>query len=363
MATQGTLLMDKINSGELDSARLESVEALRQIINPFFEEILEVGARIRPLKRNNIQIGWVRGLSLSERKLLANWYSSDVERLIQGFKLATTLSDKDIKNLSGYEFRSLTKLVSEISDSDMSYYPFTSVYSTTSSSESLWSSFGNSLSSFSNRDYKLPDGGSIKLLTSSIHSRLWATICEYRDKAKVRLDMNYSSALVASAFSGKSARPLVSELNRVAKSLETNSDEPWKKLSQSVKRAKEINDGWGHSHEDDSEEGLLREGRGMVEFDKHEQFMEAFYQQQLDVEKRRVENITKKRGGYIGVEDSVSILSEEESREIDRREYEKNIKLQELASRETEEGIRKIETRENRVNSDYVLLDDSPLID
>lgn len=40
-----------------------------------------------------------------------------------------------------------------------------------------------------------------------------------------------------------------------------------------------LQDGWGHTLTDDSTSGLIRELTGMLNNDKHEQFMEQFNQQ------------------------------------------------------------------------------------
>lgn len=66
-------IMRRINDGELRTAPAEEIEKIKDKITENCEELIEVGARIRPLFVDGKQIGWVRGIHLQERRVLRRW--------------------------------------------------------------------------------------------------------------------------------------------------------------------------------------------------------------------------------------------------------------------------------------------------
>jgi hypothetical protein len=124
--TQGVELMRRLNDGSLEEAPSAYLQETRENISSAIEELVEVGARIRPLFTGGKQIGWVRGVHPSERKPLKRWVFGEtnvIERLLQ---LGTTLTVDEIRGLSMIEMRSLMRLVRAMTDSDLRLYPFIS---------------------------------------------------------------------------------------------------------------------------------------------------------------------------------------------------------------------------------------------
>ena len=124
----------------------------------------------------------------------------------------------------------------------------------------------------------------------------------------------------ADHFTDVALWPLRSELNSVSKSMRVDATEPWEQVIR-VQQPRTLDDGWAHSMDDDSREGLLHEMHGMFANDKHEQFMEKFYQQQADKaakERQRVEEIVRQRGGPGVTSEVTAILTDTESRQRER---------------------------------------------
>jgi hypothetical protein len=84
--TQGVELMQRLNDGSLEQAPSAFLLKTREDISTNAEELLEVGARIRPLLVGDRQIGWVRGVHPSERKVLKRWIFDEnalIKKLLQ----------------------------------------------------------------------------------------------------------------------------------------------------------------------------------------------------------------------------------------------------------------------------------------
>src|SRR5271163_2877905 len=73
LGMSGVDLMRSINDNIIPEASNEDLLRVRAEISENCEELIETGARIRPLMANAKQIGWVRGLHMHERKILTRW--------------------------------------------------------------------------------------------------------------------------------------------------------------------------------------------------------------------------------------------------------------------------------------------------
>lgn len=295
----GTDLMKKINDGEITKALSADLEKVRREITENCEELIEQGARVRPLISGKQQIGWVRGLHLAERKLLRRWLYGTNDFLEAILTTASSFSKADLVNFSGSEINGLARLVFKMSDYDMTLYPYLSAFVTTTASENLWYGKGNVLSSYEHRVIHMPNGNEMKILTPPDHARLWATLCQYREAAKRRLDDNWNALMIAQPIAGRSTEPLRAELKAAQRNLLVDAIGPWERI---IKREEvsNLDNGWGHSMNDDSVEGLQRELKGMAEGDKHERLMEKFYQQQkaeAEAEELRIRNLSHQHGG------------------------------------------------------------------
>jgi hypothetical protein len=313
--TYGSELMKQINDGMLKQAPTEYVEKVRGKIAEACEELLEIGARIRPLIADKKQVGWVRGIHPAERKILDRWLYAPEDLLVNVLSLATSFSVKEIEELPNGEIRGLLSIISKMTDYDISLYPYLGAYVTTMSSENLWHGKGTRLSAFENRQVALPDGKSIRILTPPDHAKLWATLCTYREQAKKRLDENFNAVLIIRPWAGKSADPIAAELRNVAKTMLTNAIEPWQNVVK-VSSEVDVNDGWAHPG--DSVEDLQREMMGFIEGkDRHEQVM-AQLEKQMRVEaegrKAKLDDMVQKRGGPGVYEQEPVILTDAEVR-------------------------------------------------
>jgi hypothetical protein len=158
-----------------------------------------------------------------------------------------------------------------MTNSDLSLYPYLSAFVTTSTSEQLWFSRGAELSSFQKKVISLPDGSDIQLISAPDQARLWATLCNYREHAKQRLDASFNTLMMLRPWAGKGADGLATELKNTSRSLQPDQMEAWTDLVR-VKKPVNLSDGWAHG-EDDSREGILRELGGMLSNDRHEKVM------------------------------------------------------------------------------------------
>ncbi len=294
-ATAGTELRNQIFSGGTQRATPEIVRTVRVHVSEACEEILDIGARIRPLMVGDARLGWVRGLHITERKILARWCVG-TEFLEQALLLATSLGREELACFTTREIFNLVRLVKQMTDFDLSLAPYMTAFATTSVSEFLWHGKGLALTSFENRVVRMPDGGEVKIMSPSHHAKLWASLCTYRTANKLKIDGMMNAAMIVRPWVRNAMDPFVAELRVSARNLEVDAIEPWESVVST--HAVEVDDGWGHP--DDTREGLLRELHGMLAHDKHEQVMDAFMRQQIraaEAEQERIARLQKKRGG------------------------------------------------------------------
>jgi hypothetical protein len=293
----GAELMNRIHSGELQKAPIEEIERVKKEIVDNCEELVEVGARIRPLLVDGGQVGWVRGLHPQERLALKRWIKDPSDFILNSLLLSTSFAAKEIEGMSAAEIRSLAEVVKRMSEYDVSLYPYLSAYVTTQSSENLWFGKGERLTSYENKIVSMPDGKQVKIMAPPNHARAWASLCTYREQAKRRLEENFNSLFIVRPWAGRSADPIGNELKGVARSLETDSMEPWEKIVSATVAAHDAGDGWAHAG--DSITDLKRELKGMLEGDKHERLMDAWQRQmeaEAEAQKRKLEKLRKERG-------------------------------------------------------------------
>ena len=312
--TRGTDLMQRLNDGSLQEAPSAFLKKTREDVSTAIEELVDVGARIRPLLVNKQRVGWVRGVHPTERRALKRWLTDEIEFIEQLILLGTTLSIEEIRALTMVEMRSVSRVIREMTESDLRLYPFIGAFVTTNVSEQLWYSKGTILTGFQEKQVTLPDGKRLRLSAPSDQARLWSTLCAYRLQAKQRLEASQNAVMIIRPWVGKGANPLVADLKSIGRSLLTDTLEPWREAVQ-TKADRNMEDGWAHS-EDDSIEGLQRELRGMMNNDRHEQFIARFDEQfRVLAEKKQQEideRISKRGGkGFIEQGEPVVMTAEE----------------------------------------------------
>ena len=136
--TFGTEILEQLQDGRLAQLPSSYLHGVREKICAALEELLDIGARIRPLTVGGQRVGWVRGVHLTERQTLKRWVHDDIEVVEHILRLGTSLSAGDIQNLTMLEMRSLARLVRDMTDSDMKLYPYLPAFTSTSASEQLW---------------------------------------------------------------------------------------------------------------------------------------------------------------------------------------------------------------------------------
>jgi hypothetical protein len=310
-STFGTELMNRINSGELKKLPSEYVEKVKVKISDALSELLDMGARIRPLIVNGERVGWCRGVHLTERKILQRWSMNTEEFTNNLLRVGTTLSQEYIDDMSGNELQSLIRLLTEMADYDLVLFPYLFAFSTTSTSFRLWQSRGSQITGFENREVLLPDGAKMKILLSSDHARFWAAMCKQHEESVLRIENSINAALIIRPWVGKNADTMNNELHNTAKALRLDNPEPWETVVR-LERKVDVNDGWAHA--EDSLEGLKRELDAMMSNDRHERVMEAFERQQkeqADAYKEKAKKTIEDRGGP-GITEKVEILTDKE---------------------------------------------------
>jgi hypothetical protein len=265
------------------------------------------------------RVGWVRGIHITERKRLDRWYTGK-EYVENVLLLATTLSREEILHCTGREVYQLAKLVKEMTEFDLSLAPYLTAFVSTSTSEFLWHGKGLSLTAFENKIVQMPDGSTIKIMTPSHHARLWGTLCTYREQNKTRLDGMMNATMIVRPWAGKGIDSFTSELRVAMRNLTADAVEPWERVVSTV-TSLDVNDGWGHP--EDTTTGLLRELKGMISHDRHEQVMDAFMRQQIAVaeaEALRIENLHKSHGGPgVTQKEGFTILTPQQVQEREQR--------------------------------------------
>jgi hypothetical protein len=314
----GTELMNEIYSGTIQHAEPELIANVRTQVSDACEELLDMGARIRPLLVGTKRVGWVRGVHTTERKLLSRWYR-DLEFIENILLLATSFTRDQLSAMTGIEIFSLARVVKEMTEYDISLAPYMTAYSTTSLSEFQWHGKGVALTSFENKIITMPDGAQIKILAPPHHARLWATLCTYRELNKTRIDNMMNATMIVRPWAGHSVDGFAAELKTAGRLLLPDAIEAWENI---VKQhaVSNLNDGWGHPS--DTTDGLMRELKGMLSNDKHEKVMNAFARQQIaaaDAEAKRLERIVSRRGGPgVTQKEGFIILTKEQVRERER---------------------------------------------
>ncbi len=285
------------------------VETVRDNVTSALNELIDQGARIRPLILDGRQAGFIRGVHGSERRQLAEWYPDPEMRTLQLLAHGTSLSYDEIETLNGAEAQNLVRLIDRMTDSDVSLYPYVSAFATTSVSEMLWHGRGIHCASWSRTKLEIPGGWEVKLLAPPDHARLWAGVASMRERSKRRLDDTYNAAMITRALVGKGADRLYQSLKKTLRTLKVDALEPWTSLVKEESTVN-VNDGWGHAMQDDSAEGLFREMEGMTSDDRHERVMSAFYDQQMAAAREVEEEIEQDLGDALfGVEDVATILT------------------------------------------------------
>ena len=344
MGTVGTDLLKQLMDGEFEKPTSEAVSALRLVVVPALTELLERGYRARPLSVAGEQVGMVRGLHLSERKQLFLWYTQPDDRIQHIISLATTLTPPEIENLDGYEAQQVLGYIDAMTDADMSLYPYILAYSTTRASELLWYSRGTGASPVVER---LPDGSCFRFIGQSEHTRLWVGVSLLREQSKRRLDATYNAAMITRALTGKGSDKLYAALRKQQIDLLADSDVPWTKLTKVDAASINFKDGWGHTLQDDSIEGTMREIAGMEKVDKHEKFLDEFYQKQIDDAKRLDDEMAARLAAVSDrpeIMETVTILTSAEVRDMDRQTAEAQRQLNQWSA----EGILDIQAKEER---------------
>jgi hypothetical protein len=112
-----------------------------------------------------------------------------------------------------------------------------------------------------------------------------------------RLEESLNFGTLIKAQVGKGAEKYIKELVRSLNEFQVDSIDPWTEVVDYVKLSADrphFDDGYGHSHEDNTVQGLLREMEGMIHGDKHEALMQQFYDNQINEVKRRERAIKEK---------------------------------------------------------------------
>jgi hypothetical protein len=190
------------------------------------------------------------------------------------------------------EATNLVGVMKQMGDYDSSLFPYLAAFASTQTSESLWYAKGATLASFEDKALTMPDGKTVRIKLPPDHARLWVTFCNYREQAKVRLDANFNALLMVRPLAGKSADPLQAEFRASSKALEVGSLEPWQRIVRTDKTV-DVNDGWAHVGE--TQEELMREMKGMLSGDKHEQLMDEWRRQIGERLEREKSQVRKKK--------------------------------------------------------------------
>ena len=153
----------------------------------------------------------------------------------------------------------------------------------------------------------------MKLYTAPDHARLWATLCNYREQSKRRLEATMNALMTIRPHVGKAADPVANDLKATARSLMTDSLEPWTEIV-AHKQEVQAEDGWAHS-EDSSPEGIQRELQGMVSNDRHERFFawwETQLREQAETQRKALDAKIAARGGMEFVGESMTVMTDAE---------------------------------------------------
>jgi hypothetical protein len=248
------------------------------------------------------------------------------ERIVLILTHCTTFSEDEINNLDIYEINSILHRLYSANVADISLFPYISAFCSTQTSQLLWESKYDHM--FEQKSILLPDGKEMKLFAPSSHLNLWALLTSIRNRSIMRLEESLNLSAIVRAHVGKNADKYVKELIRELNSLKMDQIEPWTEIVDYVKLqsdAPHFDDGFGHSHEDNTVQGLLREMDGMIHGDKHEQLMQQFYNKQVseaqEKERELQIRVQKRRIELATLEDSNTLVVVTDA-EVKRRERE-----------------------------------------
>ena len=309
----GVQLMSQINTGELQFKQSDLALEIKEKVTQAMEEIITMGARVHPLKLNGKRVGWLRPLSPSERKILDSLIDDNNERMVLMLTHCTTLSESEIDDLDIYEINSILHQIYSANVADISLFPYISAFCSTQTSQLLWDS--RRRQALEREIIRLPDGSRMQLLAPSSHLSLWALLTSIRVRSLHRLEEALNMSAIVRSQIGKDAdkyvKGIISEIN----SFKLDAIEPWTDIVDYTKlqaNPTQFNDGYGHSHEDGSVQGLLREMDGMMQGDKHEQLMQQFYEKQINEAKEKeqqvLQRVQKRRKELEILEDDGSLV-------------------------------------------------------
>jgi hypothetical protein len=323
MATGGTELLQQLMDGDTAPRSSKAAEGLRSKVAPALHELIDQGARVRPLLLDGKHMGYVRGLHGTERRLIRNWYPDPEMRVLQLVAHGTTLNNDEVESLSGTEIQNLLRQINAITEADFSLYPYVSAFATTSVSELLWYGRGATCATWSRNQIEIPGapgaGWTLKLLAPPEHAMLWAGVASLRERSKKRLDDSFNAAMITRAMVGKGADKLYQSLNKTQKALHADIIDPWTDLVPPDLADVNLKDGWGHALADDSREGVMRELSGMERDDRHEQVMSAFYKQQMEAARAQESKIEQSLSSAAAdIEDVATILTSFQVRDMQR---------------------------------------------
>ena len=346
----GTQLMDQIASGELKYHQSNIAQEVKGRVTTAMDEIIQLGARIRPLKLNGKRVGWIRPLAYAERKILDQLIEDESERILLTLTHCTSLTEDEVLDLDIHELNSILHRLYNANVADLSLFPYISAYVTTQASQNLWCSRHDLI--YDRKIITLPDGKTLRLLATPDHINLWATLSTIRQNSINRLEESLNFGTLIKAQIGKSAEKYVKELIRSLNMFQVDLLEPWTEVVDYVKlqaNKPHFEDGFGHAHEDNTIQGLMREMDGMFQGDRHEQLMQTFYDKQLSEAKEKEtkiqEIIQQRRKALDEMEDdgALVVVTDAEvrrrEREIQSRSQSARLQehIQELTDQEEEE--------------------------
>ena len=326
--TQGSDLMNQLSRGELTFKSSAYALSIKMKISTALTELITFGARVRPLILEGERVGWIRPFSFSEKKQIDIWFDKEEDKVKYLLQLCTTLPLATIENLDMVELNSILRILTQGHLADLSLVPYLTSFVTTQSSMGLWHTRNDSM--FKPKEFLLPDGSKLSQLLVADHISIWASLCAMREAAILRTEASINAAVIARSFGGgESWTSYLTNLQKTLQAYSMDNMDTWMNTIDFVSynaKEKDLGDGFGHSHEDASTEGLMREMQGMLEGDKHEQLIQHFYDQQLAQEKAAQDKqralILARREALKTESDIDSSLIVRTEREVQERERE-----------------------------------------
>lgn len=297
-------------------------EEIRRKVTIAMEEVILFGGRVRPLLLSGRQVGFIRSLGVHERMWLGRMVPESNDRIVELIRLATTLEVDFIRSLSLAEVKRLLLTISRLNKNDSSLLPWIYPYTSTSSSERLFQ-----IGVRPKESLMLPGGKSMPLVAPNDLFTQWFNLASIRDDSKQSLRETANAVLIVKAMIGKGAQQLTSDIKSAQKMLLPDLADPWSDMGIGVEGF-DPEDGWGHIHQDQSLEGLLREYHGMINNDKHEQLMHEFAVLHRERAEREREKVKRLQSRVEGITYRERGLTEEEVRaqDVARRKAEQSRK-------------------------------------